>query len=125
MASFFSVVRVLPSVIAEEFVNVGVVAFDDEVVAARLLCDWARAAAFAGVDPAVLELSAADLVAQLRRPGDVRRAAREWHGAIQLSQLRASTLEPRALLERVARLYLCEEDPEAAVAGADDRKARR
>ncbi|MDX2052566.1 MAG: DUF3037 domain-containing protein [Polyangiaceae bacterium] len=123
MTSYYSVVRFVPSSLAEEFVNVGVLTFGDGAVRGRFLEDWSRVELFAQSERLVSARAFQEWVQQSmvpEGPSDrrtkrideetVKRLAVDWQGSIQLTAPRASLLEPDALLDDVAPTFLVEPD---------------
>lgn len=112
-ACYWSIIRYVPDPIREEFVNVGVIVIsadsNDRLV--TLLDDWTRVRHFdsrssgGSIDELVGEVGA-----NVLRPGftlkHLKRWQREWYNMIQLSPVRASILEPGALMERLSRSML-------------------
>jgi hypothetical protein len=136
MASYYSVIRFVPSALAEEFVNVGVLTFGDgdDRVRGKFLEDWHRVERFAEVTSSVRQARAFQewvLESMVPEgPSDqrlkridvetVRRLANEWAGSLQLTQPRGSLLDPDELLEDVAPTFLIE-PPERAERMPDKR----
>jgi hypothetical protein len=111
VASFYVVVQYVPRPIAEERINVGVLAFaaeGDPTIHRRFLADWRRVEAFGDGEIGFLRDFARDFDARGWTPDLIRRASREWAGCIQLTAPRASTLPAAELLDRIARDMLVE-----------------
>ncbi len=107
MAAFYCVIRFLPSPLAEEFVNVGVLAFKGSEVKLKLLENWTRAEYFAGESL----VSIRSLLEETEWPnlGEevIRKMVTAWsHRSLQLSEPRASLLDVDGLLEEVAPVFL-------------------
>lgn len=124
MTSYYSVVRFVPSALAEEFINIGVLTFGDGIVRGKFLDDWGRVERFA--DPRKLANAQAfqDWVLESMLPEGpsdrrlrpmseetLKRIASQWGGSVQLSEPRGSLLEPDALLEDIATTFLIEPPP--------------
>lgn len=125
MPTYYTVVRYLPSALAEEFVNVGVVVFGDGAIRSRFLSSLKPIRSFAGqklpgVD-ALRELLERDT---LREEG-LRQIMREWCGSVQFSEPRASLMPAEALLERLAKTFLYRDEPEQERRFVDKRKVKR
>lgn len=129
MPSYYSIVRFLPSALAEEFVNVGVLSYSGSKVVARFLQDWQRVEKFADSKDVS---RAQDFRSWLTTamvgfvPSGpvfdeslVRRLAEEWTGSIQLTPPRASLLSPEELLADIAKVFLVE--PAAAAPRRNER----
>ena len=121
MPSYYSVVRFVPSALAEEFVNVGVLTFGDGKVRGKFLENWWRVERFADVktlasarafqewvEGSMVPEGPSDKRMRAIDESDVRRLSGEWAGSVQLSEPRASTLEPDDLLEDIAPTFLIE-----------------
>lgn len=120
MASYFSVVRFVPSALAEEFINVGVLAFGDGKVRSRFLESWNRLRRFAGEDvlDGVKEFQdwvEASIVMDATRIGQspfteevLKKITKEWAGSLRISEPRGSALDADTLLEQVAPIFLVE-----------------
>lgn len=108
--SHYRIVRLVPDAVVEEFINVGVVAYEGCEVQIRFLVNWDRARSFAG---SAVE-AALSCLRQLRDSppsdgGDLDRIAERFNragGAIQFSEPRASILSVSNLLQQVADLFL-------------------
>lgn len=123
MASYYTVVRFVPSAIAEELVNVGVLTWGDGRVRARFLKNWARVDAFARRDSQrhVRDFQKwAESSAQLDAREDGRplldeekllHMIHDWHGSVQFSEPRASLSTPDDLLAEIATDFLVDVKP--------------
>ncbi len=122
--SFYSVVRYVPSSLAEEFVNVGVVSFGDGKVRGRFLENWSRVERFADlksltharefqewVEGSMVEGGLSDARMKPIDEATVLRISTEWHGSVQLSEPRGSLLTADELLENVAPIFLMSRPP--------------
>lgn len=101
---YYSVVRLLPSSLAEEFVNVAVLTYGDGTVYKRVIegAAHARAVAFAGE----FDESLQSVLSEMRSEAIIRHAATHWMGCLQITQPRSSTLAPEELLKRIAKTFL-------------------
>src|SRR5258708_17419881 len=115
MTAYSSVVSFVASALAEEFVNNGVLAYGDRQVRGKFLDNWNRVEMFANSERLLNARAFQDWVEQsmvTEGPSDqrtkrldeviLRKIALEWHGSIQITEPRASLLDPDALLEDVA-----------------------
>ncbi len=108
MTSFYSVVRYVPSALAEEFVNVGVIVLSGNQVHARFLSDWNRVRMFTGA------AGPGDALDTLKRgieqgklgPEQIREFAQKWAGCVQLSEPRPTLEAPESALEYLVARYL-------------------
>lgn len=124
MASFYTIVQYVPNPIADERMNIGVIAYDDSGVYARFLRNWRRAKAFGSGEVAFLKDFAATMEASLGdqramlindrgAPPQIDRATIEamagsWANSVQLTDPRASLQDPRELLAVITRRFLLE-----------------
>lgn len=121
MTSFYSVVRFVPSSLAEEFINIGVLTYGDGVVRSKFVDDWGRVELFAQsdrlanakafqewVEESILPEGPSDRRIKKIDEVTVRQIATEWQGSIQVTQPRASLLDPDVLLDDVAPTFLIE-----------------
>src|SRR5262245_34649658 len=110
MPSYYSVIRYVPDPVADEAINVGVVAFQGSTVVLRWTSDWWRARQLANRDPVALKEVAADLYKQADSgkltESAIRRYADTWHNEIQWTSPRASARPVEDLANEVAALYL-------------------
>jgi hypothetical protein len=120
MVSYYSVVQYVPDPIANERINIGVVAFGDGMILSRFSETWERRARRFGhekdlsyVRDFVDHIQSADRTQFLNVWGEqrvseteIRRIAEEWRGSLQLTVPRASTESPALLLEGVASKFL-------------------
>jgi hypothetical protein len=123
MASYYSVVRFVPSALAEEFVNIGVLVIGDGHVRGKFLEDWGRVERFAqGRDVrhardfqewvlgSMVPEGLSDRRMKAISEEDVHRISKEWIGSIQVTPPRASILSPEVLLEDIAPTFLGDTD---------------
>ena len=119
MASFYTVVQYVPDPVADERVNIGVIAFNDGAVVSRFLRNWSRVRQFGEHDMAFLQSFAANIsragTPSLPIPGlpgtpltpeSVRKLSGEWIHSVQLTEPRASILDPKDLLDDMATRLL-------------------
>jgi hypothetical protein len=115
--SYYSIVQYVPDPVADERVNVGVIAFGEGAIHSRFIRNWSRVEAFGGQDIAFLR-TFADKVAhwsppQVEIPGlemgvrvsadDFRRLAGTWINSIQFTEPKASLLSPEDALHASLR----------------------
>ncbi|MFZ5767632.1 MAG: DUF3037 domain-containing protein [Bacillota bacterium] len=109
MPSWYTVVQYLPRPVAEERVNLGIIAWGGGEVVCAFVDDFARARAFGGGDVSCVAEAVGELkraVGEGRLGEAVERMAREWGGIVQLTPPRASLLGPRELLGVLRPLFL-------------------
>ena len=121
MASKYSVVQYVPNPIADERINIGVVAFNENEVRVQFLKNWERVRHFGMEDISFLK----DFAQRMSKaaesgfifPGDNREASyqerlnqltRNWLNSIQFTQPRASLENVDSLLEDIVANYLIE-----------------
>ncbi len=122
MPAHYTVVHYVPDPIADERINVGVIAFGDGCVRVRFLRRWDRVRQFGGEDISFLKefasrvTKAASDQSLLGLEGDlhlqeeaVRWMADDWINSVQLSRPRASLRGVDDLLEEISRLFLRED----------------
>lgn len=125
MTSFYVVVQYVPDPIANERLNVGVVAYDDQRVQCKFISDWKRARSFGHDSISHLTEFARDLYASCQ-PGGVpgrvigpRRMTKPlvedmvgtWTRTIQFTRPCASMLPVDELLEDMAPFFLRQPEP--------------
>ena len=121
MASKYSIVQYVPNPIADERINVGVVAFNENEVRVKFLKDWERVRHFGMEDIRFLKDFARGMSkaaeSGLIFPGDNREATyqerlnqltRNWLNSIQFTQPRGSLEDVDSLLEDIVTNYLIE-----------------
>lgn len=121
MASKYSIVQYVPNPIADERINIGVVAFNENEVRVRFLKNWERVRHFGREDISFLKDFARGMFkaaeSGLIFPGDNREASyqerlnqltRNWLNSIQFTQPRGSLEDVDSLLEDIVANYLIE-----------------
>ncbi len=123
MTAHFSVVQYVPDPIADERMNIGVIALGDDGVRCRFLRDWERVERFGGKDIGFLKefaYSVEQTMLDQNRllpaapPLDLAvlgRMASGWINSIQLTPPRGSVLDGEALLASVVGDFLKEHTP--------------
>jgi hypothetical protein len=120
MASRYSIVQYVPNPIADERINIGVVAFDDNDVRVQFVNNWGRVQAFGGEDIHFLRDFAKRMnfaaSEGLLFPGDepdgtpkherLKKIAQGWINSIQFTEPRGSLENVESLLEDIAQTYL-------------------
>ncbi|MEG4507180.1 DUF3037 domain-containing protein [Microcoleus sp. F6_B4] len=120
MASRYSIVQYVPNPIADERINIGVVAFDDNDVRVQFLNNWSRVQAFGRKDIHFLRDFAKRMnfaVSEgLLFPGDepdgtpkherLKKIAQGWINSIQFTEPHGSLDNVENLLEDIAQTYL-------------------
>lgn len=137
MHAYYSVIQFLPDALSDERVNIGVVAFGDGGVKVHFLSRWERVKRFGG-DVGFLRDFASQFSADLEQPPlpladfetvsawreeQIREIAKEWMGAIQLTEPRGSLASVDTLVGDMAKLYLHESKPPART--RDKREASK
>jgi hypothetical protein len=126
MASQYSVIQYVPNPIADERVNIGVLAFNEQVVRVHFLHNWNRVRKFGNEDIGFLrefaeqmeESAARGLLFPGDRPGDIPKherlikVARGWINSIQFTEPCGSRADVDSLLEDAATTYLVDTLPE-------------
>lgn len=137
MASRYAVFQYVPDLISGERINFGVAAYDDETAYVRFVNRWGRVRGFAGKDVAFLKHFAervresADASSLLADVGQITRLdhalitrmAERWIHSIQVTDPKASTLDPRALADKMAAKLLRETG--AAPSGGRRKEAQQ
>src|SRR5438874_12859278 len=111
MVTKYSVVRYLPNPLSGEMINIGVIAWGEDKIAARFVKDWKRAKAFGREDISFLrdfveqmEDSAQvqqQLLAFTSKPVDatqLEKFVKDWGNSIQFSELRTSLRSPEEVI---------------------------
>lgn len=122
MTSFYSAIQFVPDPIADERINIGVVAFDDRTVVTRFLRDWRRVQHFSprGIGPLrefVRDLaertSDQRMIVEAMGHGEFDRSALDralggWMGVVQFGDPRPAVIPVRELLDYAADALLSE-----------------
>src|SRR4051812_42929624 len=122
MPTTYTVVQYVPDPIAEERLNVGVIAASGDHIRARFLSNWLRAERFGNSSVQNLrefarhvEYAAAEPGPELQLGGPselnetrLRELAGRWVNSIQFTTPRVSLLEPDAVIDQLARRFLHE-----------------
>ncbi len=123
MGSRYSIIQYVPDPIANERINIGVVAFDDQTVTVRFLQDWKRVRDFGkaqdikGLQDFATRMQGASEQGLLY-PGDedngqarherLKVIIRDWRNSLQFTELHGALLSPQELIDRVAADVLIE-----------------
>jgi len=130
MVSFYCVVQYVPDPIANERLNVGIIAYDQDVVTSKFIDDWRRVRAFGEGDIAFLRDFVRDIQAASSPEGIsgrvlgprhvtgamIEEIAQTWTQCIQLTTPSVSTLPVGELIEDMAPLFLRRIEPKPAPA---------
>ncbi|MEI6332728.1 MAG: DUF3037 domain-containing protein [Pseudanabaena sp. ELA645] len=122
MASQYSVIQYVPNPIADERINIGVLAFNNQVVRVHFLQNWKRVKQFGNEDVSFLrdfadhmEESAArgsffleECSKDTPKHQQIIKVARGWMNSIQFTEPCGSLLDVDSLLEDAAETYLLE-----------------
>src|SRR4051812_35427524 len=123
MATRYSVIQYVPDPVADERVNIGVVAFSDDDVRVRFLANWDRVRHFGLTDVRFLKDFARRLGGAVsaepflplsigqRTTIDAKRIAEiagEWVNGIQFTEPRASLSSVEELIAEVAQRFLAD-----------------
>lgn len=137
-SSYFTVVQYVPDLVADERINIGLIAVRGEKIKGRFIRNWTRIRTFGGEDlsflkefadrvgkwtPAEPPIPAFDQEIRLTEQG-LREVAGSWSNSIQFTELRASVLTPDQLLDELAPKFL-RESTRARAAYRDRRMAAR
>ncbi|WP_449417649.1 DUF3037 domain-containing protein [Phormidium nigroviride] len=120
MASRYSIIQYVPNPIADERINIGVVAFDDNDVRVQFVNNWGRVRNFGGEDINFLrdfakrmnKAAEEGLLFPGDRPNDtpkherLKKIARGWMNSIQFTEPRGALEDVESLLEDIAQTYL-------------------
>ena len=139
MASRYSVMQYVPDPIADERINIGVIAFDDKTVRVQFLQHWDRVRCFSKTDTSFLH----DFANQMRESADsgllfpsdkanneippherLESFALESTNSIQFTQPRASLRDVESLIENVTAKFLIDK-PKVKNNGRDRQYAAR
>lgn len=120
--SYFTIVQYVPDPVADERVNIGVIAVSGDRIKGRFVKNWTRIRTFGGEDldflkgfaarvgswtPAEPPIPGLDTEIRLTEDG-LREIAGSWSNSIQFTDLRASILPPEQLLNELAGKFLRE-----------------
>lgn len=120
MASQYSVIQYVPNPIADERINIGVLAFNDQVVRVHFLQNWKRVKQFGNEDVSFLREFADRMEESAARGGffledgykdipkhqQIIKVARGWMNSIQFTEPCGSLLDVGSLLEDAVETYL-------------------
>jgi hypothetical protein len=127
MSAYYSIVQYVPDIVAEERINIGVIAFDQERVQCSFLKNWSRVKCFvSGGDVSFLRDVADDFyeasrgqLAFAQRDGRgrlnedaINEMSRTWRNTIQVTQPRGSLLPLEQLLPKMTDRFLRTRKPE-------------
>src|SRR5215217_2159275 len=118
----YTVIQFVPDTVADERINIGVMAFRGGDVRARFLTNWTRVRNFVERDTRFLEWFARDIQANATSAGvglfdelrgqlndkAVARLIGEWKNSIQFTPTRTSLKAPADLISDLARWFLVE-----------------
>src|SRR4051812_34186562 len=105
MPARYTVVQYVPDPIADERINIGVIAFTEDRIVPRFLHDWSRVRRFGGADVSFLKAFARQLHEEVSpalfldgferavgnvNAGSILSASENWMNSIQLTAPRAS-----------------------------------
>lgn len=124
MVSRYSVIQYVPNPIADERINIGIVAFNDQLVKTRFIQSWKRVTCFAKHDSdieflkdfkckierlASLNLLFSDNLEDRSQNLDrLNKVAESWNNSVQFTEPRGSLDDPETLLEDIAEDLLVE-----------------
>ena len=124
MGSKYSVIQYLPNPIAQERINIGIVAFDESHVKTRFVKSWKRISCFATNDNDIEFLEKFKLNMQKLasmgllfsdNPNDnapnlerLNKVAKTWNNSVQFTEPRGSLDDPETLLDDIAEDFLLE-----------------
>jgi len=123
MTSRYSVIQYVPNPIADERINIGVVAFNNDVIQVRFVNNWERVRQFGVKDIEFLKdfaqqisndardglLLASENLYGLSNEELILRISKRWINSIQFTSSRASLYAVDELLEYIADTYLHEQ----------------
>lgn len=124
MVSRYSIIQYVPNPIADERINIGIVAFNDRLVKTRFVQSWKRVACFAKYDSDVdflkdfqckieklasLNLLFSDDANDIDRNLDrLNRVAKSWNNSVQFTEPRGSLEDVETLLDDISEDFLIE-----------------
>jgi len=106
MASQYMVVQYVPSVIAGEKINFGLVAMEGEKIESKFIDSWDRIEGFSDEDVSFLKNFARSLSNNYRSVEELRKMSSCWLNSIQLTTPRSSTPPLQKLLAQQAPNFL-------------------
>lgn len=117
--SFYSVVYYVPDEIADERINIGVIAFRDGAIRSKFLTDWQRVRCFSpNVNMTIIEELSNDFLNAGNQPeflmkeridsDYIRRISNKWNHSFRVTEPRASLQQPDILVNDMANLFLIE-----------------
>jgi hypothetical protein len=138
MPSFYTVVQYVPDPVADERINIGVIAYSGATVRSQFLAEWKRVQHFGGEDVDFLKDFARRFQRAISRqtdgfpaPGGIidssslERMIGSWHNSIQFTAPRASLHDSNALLREAVQRFLSEPVRVAEVSRLRDQRAAR
>ena len=118
MTSFYSIIRFCPTPDSGEFLNAGVIAFEDDNILCKFVEDWDRLRRFSGMEDIRFLINFAKdfergcrdrLISEDKiDQNKIKSLIEHSYHLIQFSQLKASTLPAAQLLLHVAKKFLPE-----------------
>ncbi|WP_082803678.1 MULTISPECIES: DUF3037 domain-containing protein [unclassified Anabaena] len=126
MASKYSVIQYVPDPVADERINIGVVAFNHNTVRVRFVKNWDRVRDFSWQNIQFLKDFAHDMEHEAKKgllfsddqfsglsyEERILKIARGWINTIQFTEPRGSLNTVDELLEDISSIYLHERNPE-------------
>ena len=122
MISRYSVVQYVPNPLADERINIGVIAWDERGLSAKFLSNWKRVQSFGREDIGYVREFVAKATAALNRDASpdmfktaplldvpqLEKMIGTWHHSIQFTSPRTSVKTPEALLGDIRPMFLPE-----------------
>ena len=138
MSSRYSIIQYVPNPIADERINIGIVAFNDRLVKAQFIKSWKRIRCFANDEQDIDYLQefktkveqlasigllfSEDLTDKENNLTRLNKISQSWGNSIQLTTPRGSLEDPETLLAQIAKDLLVE--PSAVkISSSRDRQA--
>lgn len=113
MPSHYTIIRYVPDPIAEEYVNIGIIAFEKDALKFKFIKDWKRVHAFGNEDISFLKEFAHDCLTkqpELFQPpieeNSIRQALMKWGNSIQFSAIRGSIKPAEQLIDDLENIFL-------------------
>ena len=120
MTSYYSVIQFVPDIIADEKINLGVIAWDENSASSRIVGDWRRITSFAHGDTKFLrefedqfqKFSGVQMsLPSIGKDGAITISSletiiREWQRCIQFTTARASIKSKESLLEDIYPIFV-------------------